>query len=94
MPEAFAAKHGRTGSRIFKTGIKIGTLIRNKVGEDQKHKAQEKRSNLWMKSEGDEVIVAVLESLVEDEPFHSSNIISDIADDTSIADCLLQSSSQ
>lgn len=47
-----------------------------------------------MKSEGDEVIVAVLESLVEDEPFHSSNIISDIADDTSIADCLLQSSSQ
>lgn len=32
--------------------------------------------------------MAVLDSLVEDEPFHSSNIVSDIADDTSMADCL------
>lgn len=32
--------------------------------------------------------MAVLDSLVEDEPFHSSNIASDIADDTSMADCL------
>jgi hypothetical protein len=35
-----------------------------------------------MVREGEAVIVAVLESLVEEEPFHSSNIISD--DDASI----------
>lgn len=38
-----------------------------------------------MEREGDAVMVAVLESLVEEEPFHSSTMIS--ADATSMADC-------
>lgn len=43
----------------------------------------EKNGNLRMDSEGDPVMVAVLESLMEEEPFHSSTITLD--EDTSMA---------
>lgn len=33
-----------------------------------------KEGDLWMEREGEAVMVAVLESLVEEEPFHSSMI--------------------
>lgn len=36
---------------------------------------EEERENLWMEREEEAVMVAVLNSLVEEEPFHSSSVI-------------------
>lgn len=60
---------------------------RKEMNNKTKTKNTEKISNLWIESEGNAVMVAVLESLVEDEPLHSSTITSDVDDDTSMADC-------
>ena len=45
-----------------------------------------KERNLRMESEGEAVMVAVLESLVEEDPFHSSTTILEDDDASSMED--------
>ena len=53
-------------------------LIANQIKKERKKRVRNReRRNLWMKREGEAVMVAVFESLVEEEPFHSSNTISE-----------------
>ena len=57
-------------------------LIANQIKKERKKERKKRvrnreRRNLWMKREGEAVMVAVFESLVEEEPFHSSNTISE-----------------